>query len=97
MTLDLGQDVGCQSSVITMSLFAGLNMPEQLFRERFRRELERVNAEPPLKRSWTARQEHSILPTADCDEVKLWIEEVQKKDVRALKVMYMLLCCFNTL
>ncbi len=70
-----------------MSLFAGLSLSDQLFRERFRQELELVNSEPPSKRSRTACQEYSTLPTADCDEVKLWIEEVQKKHVRAYNVM----------
>ena len=70
-----------------MSLFAGLNLSDQLFRERFRQELELVKAEPPSKRSRTACQEHSILPTADYDEVKLWTEEVQKKHVRTFHVM----------
>ncbi|KAL0054515.1 hypothetical protein WJX82_010134 [Trebouxia sp. C0006] len=60
---------------------AGLSLSDQLFRERFRQELELVNAEPPSKRSRTACQEYSTLPTADCDEVKLWIAEVQKKHV----------------
>ncbi len=70
-----------------MSLFAGLSLSDQLFRERFRQELELVKAEPPSKRSRTACQEYSTSPTADCDKVKLWIEEVQKKHVRAYNVM----------
>ncbi|KAL3148761.1 hypothetical protein ABBQ38_014172 [Trebouxia sp. C0009 RCD-2024] len=66
---------------------AGLTLSDELFRERVRREIELVHAEPPSKRSRTACQEYSTLPIADCDEVKLWIEEVQKKHVRAFNIM----------
>ncbi|KAL3161179.1 hypothetical protein ABBQ38_009547 [Trebouxia sp. C0009 RCD-2024] len=57
----------------------GLNVSEQLFRERVRQELELVCAEPPSKRSCTACREYSTLLAADCDEVKLWNAEVQDK------------------
>ena len=69
-----------------MSLFAGLNVSEQLFRERVRQELELIRAEPSSKRSRTACREYSTLLTAGCDEVKLWNAEVQDK-VRASDVM----------
>lgn len=70
-----------------MSLFAGLTLSDQLFRERVRQELELANAERASKRSRTACQEYSTLPTADCDEVKLWNEEVETKHVSACNVM----------
>ncbi|KAL0053949.1 hypothetical protein WJX82_001588 [Trebouxia sp. C0006] len=70
-----------QKTILLQVQAPGLSLSDQLFRERFRQELELVNAEPPSKRSRTARQAYSTLPTADCDEVKLWIEEVQKKHV----------------
>ena len=79
----------------TMSLFAVLNQSDQLFDERVRQALKRVAAEQPSMRSRTASREYSTLPTADCDEVKLWDAEVKNRSVRSFEVM--LLCCFNTL